>query len=144
MRIEPATINQVITGRGGRKILVEDDVCGVAKQLKEIDDRLALEYNESGEYFMILLLGAGLGGRPHCVTTCQELHGGVVEHIRRLANGTYDVGAEGDQIDRQADANNDWQFRENVGEISEKLAHAIRTDLKKGHPGPVYLPPDVY
>ncbi len=142
--ITPATIDMVAKGRNGKVISITNDVCGIAQQLKEIDDRLELRYSEEGEYFAVVLLGAALHGRPHLVTTCQELHGGLVEHVRRLADPSYNTGQAGDTIDQQRDKEIDKEFTERVGDLSEKLAHAIKTDLKKGRPGPIYIPSSAY
>lgn len=142
--ITPASLDMVVAGRGGQRITIDNDVCGVAQQLREIDERMALQYSPEGNYFMVVLLGAAAHGRPHLVTTCQELHGGLVEHVRRLASPGYDAGQALETIDKDYDREVEHRFKEQVGEVSERLSHAIKSDLKKGRPGPTYIPPDAY
>lgn len=139
--IVPATLTQVVRGRGGSTILIEDDVCGVAQRLKEIDDSFRLRYNEQGEFFVVYQL---TGDGEKLVTTAQECDARLVERVRRVASDSYDYGAEVTKAEDEADRIKNEQFKEEVGEISERLAHAVREDLRKAIPGPVYIPPDLY
>jgi hypothetical protein len=142
--IIPATVDQVIRGRGGKTIVIDNDVSGIAKQLLEIDSRLRVSYSFEGRYFMIYLEGAAAHGRNHLVLTAEVLDGRVIQRCREVCRSDYDVGADLTAREAQIDADKDYQFSQQVGELSEHLAHAIKSDLKKGRPGPIYIPPDVY
>ncbi len=141
IEITSATLAQVSQGRGSELILIEDDVHDVAKRLREIHDSLRLRYNKQGEYFVVY---QDTGDGEHLVTTAQECDARLVERVRRVVSPSYNYGAEMDKAEAQADAIKNQEFKEQVGEISERLAHAVRTDLRKAIPGPVYIPPDLY
>lgn len=139
--IAPATLAQVVKGRGGNAVLIEDDVCDVAKRIKEINDSFRLRYNEQGEFFVVYQL---TGDGEKLVTTAQECDARLVERVRHVASDSYDYGAEMEKADAENDRVKNSQFGEEVGEISERLAHAVREDLRRAIPGPVYIPPDLY
>lgn len=144
IEITPASVDQVIRGRGGRFISIGNDVNGIAKQLLEIDPRLRIRYSQEGEYFMIYLEGAAAHGRNHLVLTAQFLDGRVLERTREVCSGTYDPGADMDRREAEIDAKKDYELHEKLGDAGERLAHAVKTDLRKGRPGPIYIPPDLY
>lgn len=144
IEITPASLDQVTRGRGGRFIHIDNDVCGIAKQLQEIDSRAVLKYSEAGSYFLVTLRGAASHGRDHLVLTTSELDARTVERFRQVCSPSYSPGRDDEEHTTKIDRKLDKVFSEEVGEVSERLAHAVRSDLKKGRPGPVYIPPDVY
>lgn len=138
--VPAATLDQVVRGRGGPLVLIENDVGDVARQLQEIHESLRLRYNQQGQFFVVYQL---TGDGEKLVTTAQVLDARLVEHIRRLVHPSYDFGAEVDRLDAENDRRKDYEFDQKVGEIAEELAHAVRTDIRKSKPGPVYIPPDI-
>lgn len=144
--ITPASLDQIVRGRGGNLIVIENDVNNVATDIRAIHPDLFLRYNDQGGYFVVLQ-DMGPNHRPHVVTTAQECDQRLVRRVQGIVqgtiNGTYDYGAEIDKHHSEIDRINNAQFDENVGEVSEKLAWAIREDLRKSRPGPVYIPPDI-
>lgn len=144
--IAPASLDQVLRGRGGKLLIIENDVNNVAKDIHAIHENLFLRYNVEGSYFVVLQ-NMGEGFRPHVVTTAQECDQRLVRKVQGIVqghvNGTYDYGAEIERHHDERDRINNAQFQENVGEVSEKLAWAIREDIRKARPGPVYIPPDL-
>lgn len=144
--ITPASLDQVVRGRGGNLVVIENDVNGVAKDIENIHPDLFLRYNEQGGYFVVLQ-NMGEGRRPHVVTTSQTCDQRLARKVQGIVhghvNGTYDYGAEVERHHDERDRINNAQFSENVGEVSEKLAWAIREDIRKARPGPVYIPPDL-
>lgn len=140
--IEPVGFDQIVRGRGGKLVVIENDVSGIAKQIKEINKDFFLRYNEQGEYFVVLQ-DMGPGYRPHPVTMAQHCDQRLVERTRKVVHSSYDGGAEMDRQHDEQDRVNDAQFTEKVAEVSEKLAWAIREDIRKARPGPVYIPPDI-
>jgi hypothetical protein len=142
MDITPATLSQVVQGRGGNYITIENDVCDIARRLKEVNDSLTLRYNEQGCFFAVIQVLEN--GDENLVTTAQEADERLVQRVRRVTHPSYDYGAELERQDAENDRVKNQQFNEKVGEVSERLAHAVREDLRKGLPGPVYVPPDLY
>lgn len=144
--ITPASLDQVVRGRGGNLVVIENDVNNVAKDIHNIHPDLFLRYNEQGEYFVVLQ-DMGPNHRPHVVTTSQECDARLSRRVQALVqghvNGTYQYGAEVEKQHDERDRINNAQFEENIAESSEKLAWAIREDIRKARPGPVYIPPDL-
>jgi hypothetical protein len=141
--ITPASMDMVARGRGGRVVVIDSDVSGIAQQITELHPDLFVRYNEDGEYFAVCQ-NMGAGFRPHVVTTSQTLDARLVRHVARLVDPSYDAMAEGDRLDAERTLNIEKEFQEKMGEVSERLAHSIRSDLSSGRPGPVYIPPDMY
>lgn len=125
--MQPATLTQVRAGRGGRMMEVDADVLDICRRIQEIEPSLGVDYNEYGKYFRVYQT---IGGEKHTVTTVTELTPELVERIRRLAHPSYDLAAELDRIDDQADREQQHAFREQVGEVGEHLFHAMRKDLE--------------
>lgn len=144
--ITPASLDQIVRGRGGNLIVIENDVNNVASDIRAVHPDLFLRYNDQGGYFVVLQ-DMGPNNRPHVVTTSQtcdqRLSKRVAAIVSGTLDGTYDYGAEVDKQHDERDRANNAQFTENVGEVSEKLAWAIREDIRRGRPGPVYIPPDL-
>lgn len=134
MLIEPASLAQVRTGRNGRRILIEEDVLDVARQLRELDESLRVYWNEAGEYFVIVEVLPN--GDESLVTTAQELTPALVGHMRQIAKENF--AEELERMDRQADRERDHAFAESVGEHGERAAHALRKDLLFG--GRIFVP----
>lgn len=140
--IEPASLDQIQRGRGGRLVIIDHDVNNVAKDIKNLNPDFFLRFNEQGEYFVVLQ-DMGPGYRPHVVTTSQTCDQRLVSKIRQIMSPSYDYGAEIDKHHDEVDRKHEAAFKEHVGEVSEKLAWAIREDIRKSRPGPVYIPPDL-
>jgi hypothetical protein len=128
--IRPGTIAQVAQLRSGQLVTIENDVCGFASQLKRIDPSLRLRLSEETGLFVVY---QQLGVKEHLVTTAQELDGRLVAHVARIVHehkhGRYDLAAELDKADREADRAADHAFSEEHGPIAERLHHAIRKDM---------------
>jgi hypothetical protein len=127
MEIRSASYNQVLKGRGGRMVLIDDDVCGIAAQLLEIDPSLRLRWSEAGEYFVVYQQIDE--HTRHLVTTAQELDGRLLQRVLKITHPDFDFAAEVDRIDAEADAAIEHRFHEGVGERGERLAHAVRKDM---------------
>jgi hypothetical protein len=127
MEIQPASIAQVRAGRGGRAILIEDDVLDIARRLQAIDESLRLRWNEQGEFFVIYQV---LDDAEKLVLTAQELDERVLRRVREIAHPSYDYMAEVDRMDKQSRKDADHRFYEETGEVGERLAHAVRRDLQ--------------
>lgn len=124
--MQRATLSQVRAGRNGRLIEIEADVLDICRRIQEIDKSLGVDFNELGGYFRVYQT---INGQKHTVTTTTELTPQVVEEVRRLAHPGYDLAAELDRLDDQADRERQHAFREQVGEVGEHLFHAVRKDL---------------
>ncbi len=129
-RIEPASLTQIRRGRDGRRIVIDEDVGNVAKQLHDIDSKLGLQWNEKGEFFMVVEYAQlPEGEEERLIFTAKECDGRIVKRMEQIASPTYDFMAEVEAMDKQADRDKDHAFHEETGEIAEQLAHAVRKDL---------------
>lgn len=142
MEIPSASISQVQRLRDGRMVSIDDDVCGVVKQLQEIDPALRVRFSEATELFVVYQKLDD--DTEHLVTTTPTLDGRIVKRIQEIAAPGYDYSAELDKLDREAKKRQQDEWDEQTQEALEKLSWAIRHDLKKAKPGPTYIPPDVY
>jgi|SRR5215831_14498255 len=142
IEITPASLAHVTKGRGGSFVTIEDDVLDIAKQIQEVHPEFELQYNEEGEYFRVVQ--ATPGYRKHTVTTALEADTRLVNRLKALVADPEANRQSQVENDRRVEANQDHRFSEAVGEASERLAFAIRSELKKGRPGNVYIPPDMY
>jgi len=136
MQLQPASIAQVRQGKK-RRITVEADVGSVVAQIREIDPRLGVIWDDDGEFFAVVEQD---GPKQRTVLTALELDHRVLERIRELASPDYDYVAEMDRIDAEADRRKEQRFREEVGENAEVMAHALRKDLGAKYKGRVYVP----
>lgn len=125
MEITPASLTQVFKGRGGRFITVDGEV---ARQLQAIDPELHLRYSHGGDYFVVYRVDGGTGVEE-LVLTAQQCDLRIVNRVRTIAQPTYDYGAELDRIDAERNKQIDYEKAQEVGEIGERLAHAIRKDI---------------
>lgn len=132
MDLEPASIAQVKMTSKGRVVEVDSDVFDVAKRLKEVDPSLGLRWSEAGEYFVVYQEMPD--GSRHLVTTSQTLTPAIVDRVREVASPDYDLAAEIEKREREADAEMDQRVHEHLGEVGERLAHAIRKDLDERKP----------
>jgi hypothetical protein len=139
MDIAPASLAQIRMGRDGRRVVVDEDVGNVAAQIHEVDPSLGLQWNEKGEFFMVVeTIGEAGGYTERLVLTAKECDQRIVERVRQIASPDYDYGAEMDRMDEQAKKDADHRFHEETGEVAEHLAHALRKDLQ--YQGKVFVP----
>jgi len=131
---EKSSFVVVRKGREGRMVEIESDVLDICKQIKAIDSRLGVEYNELSAQFRIYELGRD--GKRRTVMWVSELTADIPEHLRKLA--IQDYVKEMDRRDAQADRDRSHRFHEQVGEIGERLLHAARKDL--GVKNKIYVP----
>lgn len=127
MEVQPATLPQIQKGRRGRVVFIDNDALGVAKQLREIHDSLRLAWNEFGEYFVVYQQLDD--GTEHMVTTAQTADARLVKRIQKIASSQYNFPEEVDRLDKQAKKEADYKFSQQIGEIAERVAHAVRKDM---------------
>jgi hypothetical protein len=127
MEIPHASLIQVKTGRDGKTITIEQDVLDIVKQIKEIDPRLSVHWNEFGGYFVII--EHCLDGAERLVTTVLELDNRILDHLRKIGSTDWDVGKELEKAEDAAYAAKEYAFSEEMGDKAEHLAHAIKKDL---------------
>lgn len=128
MELQYASITQVRQGKGGREVVIEDDVMDVVRQIKEISLALSVHWNDDGEYFQIKERCAD--GKDRLVLTTQELDQRLLAHLRKIGSPGWNAGRE---MERHEDAREkalDHAFHEKVGPIGERAAWAVRKDLE--------------
>jgi hypothetical protein len=141
MQIPAASISQVQRLRDGRLVEISDDVCNVVKDLQALDPNVRVRHSDATGLFVLYF---DKEGDEQLIFTSPFLDQRVVERFRQISEPGYDYAAELDRIDNAAEREHDARMKEKVEEASERLAHAIRTDLKKAEPGKLYVPPDLY
>lgn len=145
--IEPASIEQVRLGRGGKTHLITSDAGGVAEGLRHLDPRLHLRYSEKGDYYVVYCREEhepeGTGWQ---VGTFQECDGRIVKSIEetmwKFRQPGYSYAGELDQIEAKAEKQAEDAFSEQIGETAERLAHAIRKDLALNQ-GSIVVPKEI-
>lgn len=132
MDINHADLIQVQRAIGGKYdgclVAIEDDVLDVARRLKEIHPSLHVYFNEVGGYFVIYEMCED--GTERLVTTVKELDGKLIKYFEMLNSESWDAVAEMEKMDDQAEKNKKTAFAEKVGEIGERLHHALRKDFE--------------
>ena len=132
MDINHADLIQVQRAIGGKYdgclVAIEDDVLDVARRLKEIHPSLHVYFNEVGGYFVIYEMCED--GTERLVTTVKELDGKLIKYFEMLNSESWDAVAEMERMDETAERNRKAAFAERVGEIGERLHHALRKDYE--------------
>lgn len=95
--------------------------------MREIHDSLRLAWNEFGEYFVVYQQLDD--GTEHMVTTAQTADARLVKRIQKIASSQYNFPEEVDRLDKQAKKEADYKFSQQIGEIAERVAHAVRKDM---------------
>ncbi len=137
MEINPiaADLEQLIRGKDGRMIQIENDVQGIAADLRRIDSHFRLRWSERGEYFVVYWRPDGADeGDGYMVTTAKELDKRLVKrveeiHHRVINDPAYNVAVEADKFDAEKKAHAEYEREQKMGEKHEKLRHALRKDL---------------
>lgn len=126
MEIKAATLDQIIKGRNGKRVVITNDVGDIARQIKEISPDLELHYNETASYFVVIQKH---DNGEHLVTTAQELDARIVERVKQITNPQYNFDIEAAKIEKQKEAEAEHKRKEHIGEVGERLAHGFRKDL---------------
>lgn len=128
MDIRPASLDQVIEARDGRKVVIDRDVGDVARQLREIHQSLVLRWHEGpnrrdlGHYSVIQVTEEGT---EHLVATCLPIPGGspdpgLVEKVRQVASSGYNVADEMERREREHVRSVEHARREQAGPELER------------------------
>jgi hypothetical protein len=131
MEIQAASVDQMAQARDGRWVAIDADVGSVASLIKEIGDTLGvdfrLHFSERTGIFKVVQFMPD--GEEQLVTTATELDGRLVNRLREITSESYDLAAEAEKVEEQARKDFEHAQAERIGEVGERLAHAIRTDL---------------
>jgi hypothetical protein len=133
MRIIPATIAQFQQSANGRWVEVDADVGSVALQVKELADQLGVELHlrvseVTGIFKVVQVMP---GGEEQLVTSAQECDGRLVDRLREVTSPSYDLAADADKLEQDKLRQFEHEQAEKVGDVAERLAHALRTDLNE-------------
>ncbi len=132
MEIQPASIDQLKKGKDGKYVLIENDVGNVASDLQRISSDLKLRYSDIGDYYVVYREWMeGFELKQKLVTTSTECDQRLVKRVEFITSDHYNFAEEVDRMDREAEKAADKAFSEKVGEIGERLSHAIRKDSEK-------------
>lgn len=124
--ITPATIAQVQRLRDGRLLVVDDDVAGVARDLRAIDRGLRVYFSPEEGVFVVYHEQDGVERLVTTSTTCDQR---LVRRVHEISAPGYELASEIERLEDERNRELDRQHSEWVGEIGERLAHALRTDL---------------
>lgn len=133
--IEPASIAAVKRTDKGKLVAIDDDVVGVARDLKAIDAALKLSYDPDQDYYVVYevrVLGDG-SVEEHLVTTARECDQRIVWRVKEISRPGYDYAAELEKVEAAAKKARDDTFREELAPRAERLRHALRKDLGLDH-----------
>lgn len=142
IEIQPASLGQVVMGRGGRKIYIEDDVGNVARDLRDIDSSLRLMYNERSECFVVYQVTLDSEGHvrsEHLVTTAQECDQRLVNRVKKITQPGYDYLKELEKAEAKSKADSEYQLAERLGDAGERLYHAVRKDTMGADTGKYFF-----
>jgi hypothetical protein len=124
--IDPVSVVQARRSRTGRMVAIDDDVVNVARDLRDIDPRFRLFYNEDERVFVVELHEEGV---EHLVGVYRELDQRIVARARRFTRPDFDLAAEIEDSETEAAVAEDARRAEQLGDASQRLHHALRTDL---------------
>jgi len=141
MYVENAPLPNIQKGRRGVLVFIDDDALSVSKQLEEMKfpegyGKLRLAWNEFREEFVVVQVKDD--GSEHIVTTAKQADGRLIDRVRRITHPSYNFAKELEAIDAAADKKRDYEFRQQVGDYAERIAHAIRKDIQAKNK--VFLP----
>ena len=143
MKVEPASIDQLLRGRDGRVHLVSADAGGVADELRRIHPGLVLQYNELGDHFSVCFESDD-GRDTYLILTAKECDHRIADRIREIdshGRSGYDYAKELESASQRVRDRALAQFRERMGDLGERAAHAIRKDL--GSTSRAFIPREV-
>ena len=143
MRVEPASIDQLLRGRDGRVHHVSADAGGVAEELRRIHPQLILQYNELGEHFAVCFESED-GRDTYLILTAMECDHRITDRIREIdshGRSGYDYAKELESANQRVRDAALERFRERMGDLGERAAHAIRKDL--GSTSRAFIPREV-
>lgn len=141
MEIPAASLAQIHAARDGTWHEIPAGLCQLAKEIEGIpapEGKLKLRLSEAGACLVVyqetVRASDGALMRKQLVTTW-SLHDGPpgsawVEHIKKVANLSYDLNGELDILDAQARRDRDHELAEQAGEMAAPLLHAMRKDLQ--------------
>lgn len=132
--VEPASAHQVLQARDGTFVEVDGDV---TRALKALDPNLHLRYSTSGKYYVVYWRDEAKG-KDHLVLTAQTCDMRIVARAELIGSGLYSYADELERLDSQAKADHEYKISQQIGDIGERLAHAIRQDL--GAKQRIFLP----
>jgi hypothetical protein len=154
MRIEPATVEQIRQAGDGRFVLISADASSVAADLRRIDKGLKVRFAENGNPpFWCVYHESDDGRQTHLVLTVQAyqtasgtwagLDQRVVKRIERIdpqGRGKYHYADELEKATLEAKKKSRERFHEQLGELGEHAAHALRKDLGERYKGRSFFP----
>jgi hypothetical protein len=135
MEIPPvkADLAQIIRGKEGRMVTIDNDVQGVANALSYIDHHLRLRFSEAGGYFVVYWKpDEDEEGSGYLVTTAQELDHRIIKTVEevywKVRQPGYSFAGELEKVEAaEKKAIADAESEVN-GEVLERLAFAMRKD----------------
>lgn len=131
IEIEPASWAQV-RDMGEDKIIIEEDVLDIVKQIKDISPNLFIRWSPgNGDPFYTLYAKEVVNGKEteYLVKTFKHLDQRIVDRVRYIASPDYNYVKDLDRLDDKQDSDHEYKMGEIFGERAEQLAHALRKDL---------------
>jgi hypothetical protein len=143
IEVRPASLSMVQSTVEGDKVRVDEDVQNVARDLREIDAGLKLEYDTVQRFYAVKWEHLNQRGElvEKLVLTALELDQRIVERVRYINLPDYDFAREIERQEAQAQRDADRERLDTVtGPAGERLRHAIRKDL--GFEDRIFVPGD--
>jgi hypothetical protein len=129
--IRPVAVDRVKRLRNGRRVVITADVGMVAERLQEIDPRFHMSYDPGEALYVLELHTPEPDGSvsEHFVGAYDELDARIIERARMISQPGYDLAAEIERAEREAEREAERLRMEAVGEMAERLQFALRKDL---------------
>lgn len=144
IEIAPASLAQYTTARSGQLVEVTEDVQSVANALAQIDPHIHLRFSEVAEIFCVYYQPES--GDEYLIFTAQDLDHRIVKRMEETyarcnAPGySFADEVERDEAKQKHEADHAW--REENGELMEKLGWALREDSNRNQ-HKIAVPKDV-
>lgn len=138
-------------------VQISADASTVAADLERIDKGLRVRFAENGNPPFWAVYHESEDGRvTHLVLTAQAhqtisgtwagLDHRIVERIEQIdpmGRGHYDYAADLERATLDAHAHRRDGFKEKMGDVAERTAHAVRKDLGERYKGRTFVPKDL-
>lgn len=136
MEIRPVSLTQIVAGRDGRQYEVSGQAGRVAQLLTEVDPSLRVEFNEWGNFFVVIqTIPIGpRAGDEECVMRVQadDWDERVVRDFQ-LRNHELRHGISAcDRLDAEEaayKAERDYQLDQRTAEVANKLFHSLQREV---------------
>jgi hypothetical protein len=131
IEIPPVAVDRISGAFNGRRVWITADAGMVVQRLQEIDDRVHVWYSIAEQLYMVELHTPMPDGSVEetLFGAYDQLDARVENRLREASSPGYDLAAELEKREAEADREHQDQMDERMGDAAERLAHAFQKDL---------------